>query len=898
MATERIDIIVNEKGSRVVRRNFEGLGRSAKGADVAVRLLNRTLGLVASAVGIRQVQQMVDTYTNLQNRLRQVTTGTANLAAVTSNLFDIANRTRSSYEGTAELYARVALATKELGVSQRELLTFTERVNQAIILSGASAQEASAGLIQLSQGLASGTLRGDELRSVLEQLPAVADVIAKHLRVTRGELRQMGADAKITTDVVLAAFRNAENISADFANTVPTIGQAFTVLNNQLIKFIGETDQAYGVSNKLATAIIALSNNIDLLAKSLVVLGAALAPLLIRSALPRLLTIVSSLWRLIAMNPIGLLITALTGAAAKFIIFNDEYDEFLKSAGKTAGAMARVTAAFSGARAYIEKAWENFPEWFAGIIDQGVTKAIQALSKLGTKLAETTVNDAKQGKKILDFFGIPTPEYAERALKVAEGDYKKVLEKTLNFELPKDALNRTNKSLDSAAMAFKQTYLQTLSDMSADINSAQDELLGGGGGGGNRNIVDPKAVERFQRELRQLLDQIDPVEAAWRQWEEAQVTLNQAFAVGALDLSNYDEIMSKAYKTFEDSIFPVQALTREMDRQAELLQQEASLRERNQQLYAIEDQLRRSLTEKERQELDTRLRRIQLLQIEADILDSINQPATNYRDTVKALNGLLNTGAISLDQYNQKLDQSRIEMLELDRTIGGGVSRGLLKLRTEFTDLSQLAETTLTNAFKGAEDALVQFVTTGKASFSDLVNSILEDLVRLSIRQSITGPLAQMLGNFAGSWFGGSTAMNAMQGPGFTGLSGSTATNGYGLMPAFANGGDMTVGGSGGVDSQLVSFRATPGERVYVRKAGERDPTDGGMSVAMNVIIHNNANANVRAEETRDDSGQPQLEVFVDQVEDQLASRVRRGQGSLLPAMSEKLGVSSKPINR
>src|SRR5690606_2602352 len=98
-----------------------------------------------------------------------VTTGTENLTTVTSRLFDVANRTRSSFEGTANLYARVALATKELGIGQQELLTFTERVNQAIILSGASAQEAQAGLIQLSQGLASGALRGDELRSVLEQ---------------------------------------------------------------------------------------------------------------------------------------------------------------------------------------------------------------------------------------------------------------------------------------------------------------------------------------------------------------------------------------------------------------------------------------------------------------------------------------------------------------------------------------------------------------------------------------------------------------------------------------------------------------------------------------------------------------------------------------------------------
>ena len=185
MATFPIDVVVNpgpaQRGARKVEQTLGRVERSAGNMGDAI---NRALGFLGVAGGIAGITQatrglveLVDTFTNVQNRLRTVTNGTAELAEATDQLFAIAQRTRSSFETTAELYARVGLASRELGISQQQTLEFTESLNQAVILSGASATEAQAGLIQLSQGLASGALRGDELRSVLEQLPVVSDVI-------------------------------------------------------------------------------------------------------------------------------------------------------------------------------------------------------------------------------------------------------------------------------------------------------------------------------------------------------------------------------------------------------------------------------------------------------------------------------------------------------------------------------------------------------------------------------------------------------------------------------------------------------------------------------------------------------------------------------------------------
>lgn len=277
MGTERIDIVITEQGSRVVRRNLEDIGSSARGASSGVDFLKRALMGLGAYMSAREVIELMDTYTGLQNRLRATGLEAQALATVYRELLGISNDTRSSLEGSVELYARLSLAARDLGVSQRGVLNFTKSLNQAILLSGASGQEAQAGLIQLSQGLASGTLRGDELRSVLEQLPAVADVIAKELKVTRGELRFMGEQGKITADVVLRAFRNAKDeLENRFAKSVPTVSQSFQVLKNNVIDAVGELDKRLGLSSGISVALLGLASNTKELSEALVNLSKVL----------------------------------------------------------------------------------------------------------------------------------------------------------------------------------------------------------------------------------------------------------------------------------------------------------------------------------------------------------------------------------------------------------------------------------------------------------------------------------------------------------------------------------------------------------------------------------------------------------------------------------------------
>jgi tape measure domain-containing protein len=228
--------------------------------------MRNALFVLGGAGILTALARQVDMLTNMENRLRLTTKGTANLEAVQSKLFQVAKNSRSSFEAVGEIYTRTALSVKNLGRSQQEVIDFTESLSKATIISGASAREAHAAMIQLGQGMASNTLRGDELRSVLEQLPFVADVIAKHLKITRGELREFGKAGKISAETVLDAFKESrEEIDKLFANTVPTISQAFSFLETSWLQMLSEFNKATEASEIFSRSIIFLADNLNII---------------------------------------------------------------------------------------------------------------------------------------------------------------------------------------------------------------------------------------------------------------------------------------------------------------------------------------------------------------------------------------------------------------------------------------------------------------------------------------------------------------------------------------------------------------------------------------------------------------------------------------------------------
>lgn len=239
---------------------FDGFRDGARQAVTAVKALAAS---VAGIAGFASFIRIADQAATLNARLKLATKSQEEFNTAYEGTFDIAQRTRSSLEATVTLYARLERSTRDLAVTQSELLELTETINQAAQLSGGGAS-AEAALFQLSQGLASGTLRGEELNSVLEQAPRLAEALAAGLDIPIGKLREFATQGKVTSEAIVRALKDQrEAIDAEFKQLPKTISGSFTQLQNSITRFIGEADRANGASATIAGAIETLANNID-----------------------------------------------------------------------------------------------------------------------------------------------------------------------------------------------------------------------------------------------------------------------------------------------------------------------------------------------------------------------------------------------------------------------------------------------------------------------------------------------------------------------------------------------------------------------------------------------------------------------------------------------------------
>jgi tape measure domain-containing protein len=248
---------------------FDKLSRSMGGFNRVAGIAAGYFTITAIAGLAKEIVKVADAYTNVSSRL-QVATGSYELAAqAQEKLFAVSQKTRVSFTETSDLFSKLTTSTQSLNISQDRLVNITATVNKAITLSGASATASQAALVQFGQGLASGTLRGEELNSILEQTPALAKALADGLGVPVGALKQLGSEGKITSDKIIEAFEKvASSVDKDFAKVATTVDSSMTVLKNSLGKAINQANETTGATNNIATAILELSAEIDDFTKS------------------------------------------------------------------------------------------------------------------------------------------------------------------------------------------------------------------------------------------------------------------------------------------------------------------------------------------------------------------------------------------------------------------------------------------------------------------------------------------------------------------------------------------------------------------------------------------------------------------------------------------------------
>lgn len=258
MAVIQDTLRLNDDYSRVLRDYINNLTRAsnaARGGSASNRLygnsassaarqtsslvseLHSLAGAFLGIQGVKALTWLSDTMTSITARLDMMNDGLQTTEELNRMIYESAQRSRGSYQQTANLVAKLGTLAGDAFSSNQEIIAFAEQLNKQMALSGTTTQEAQAAMLQLTQGLASGTLRGEELNSVLEQTPMIAQSIAKYMGVNTGEMRELASEGAITADVVKnAMFAAADEVNAKFEQMPMTWGQVWASMQNTAIQ--------------------------------------------------------------------------------------------------------------------------------------------------------------------------------------------------------------------------------------------------------------------------------------------------------------------------------------------------------------------------------------------------------------------------------------------------------------------------------------------------------------------------------------------------------------------------------------------------------------------------------------------------------------------------------------
>ncbi|EKC7176152.1 phage tail tape measure protein [Cronobacter sakazakii] len=230
-------------------------------------------GAFAGAFATGQLIHYADTWNQLNGRLRLASSSAQDFTTAQQSLMSISQRTGTSFEANANLYSRIAQSLRDAGYASADVANVTETVATSLKLSGASTEEASSVITQLSQALGSGVLRGEEFNAIMESGGRLAKFLADSLNTTVGGLRNMANNGELTTDRIVPLLTNVAQLRKEFDTLPASISGSAQKVENAFMAWVGGANDATGASAALAGVLNGLANNIDNVAAA----GAVLA---------------------------------------------------------------------------------------------------------------------------------------------------------------------------------------------------------------------------------------------------------------------------------------------------------------------------------------------------------------------------------------------------------------------------------------------------------------------------------------------------------------------------------------------------------------------------------------------------------------------------------------------
>jgi lambda family phage tail tape measure protein len=501
------------------KEQADALADSMRKAGKASDDLGSSLGRIAAIAAAGAIATLVsgvialsDEYTVLQNKLRTVTDGQAELDAKTEETFALAQRLRSEWSATAQVYGRISRSTKELGLSEAQVMTITENLTKAIKVSGATANETKSVLLQLGQAFGSGKLNGDEFRSVMENATEVGNVLADSLGVTRGQLKGLSSAGRITSEVLARAFLQPHRVFEEFSSSVPTFAERFTMLRNAATKSVGEWAKSSALMAALGKTIEFAAEHVEVLIRAAAALGVLLTGALVAYAIPKAIVAFHALTAAMMANPwiaaataISVLAVALSGLGGELEkIDRKQLGEIIANKDQDGNAMFAYAARTEEISEVVKEATANAKQ---------LEKAMQAV-----------FDEIRHGNTI-----IGQMEEKVRAASSAI-DVVKSIQKM---------------SLSTVPALIDAVTTSTLKNVDRLVKQAEEAK---------------RAFEALKRETEQLVSASDPMTAKVLEWNKAEETLGRALKAKLITLEEQNKVLDATYDRIFDAPRTTEAL--------------------------------------------------------------------------------------------------------------------------------------------------------------------------------------------------------------------------------------------------------------------------------------------------------------------------------------------------
>ena len=900
------------KDQRRVATETQKVSGTLSEMGAKVRAVAAAVGVFVAATKLLSMAKLADEVRMLAARV-QVAAGSIEAGAqAMRELEAISIRTRSSIEANADVFSRLNQSILQMGGTQRDTLQLTELLGKGIAASGAKGQEAEAAMRQFGQAMGTGKLSGDELNSMMENSQYLMQKLAQGLGVPIGALKKLGADGKLTADVLLKAFEKmSAQIDEDFSKLPPTIESAAVVAKDAAARLAKAIDDVSNTSAAMTGVLKGAGSALDALAAEITGAGDASDELGRNKAI--------SEWASTSVTAMSYLIGAADTVWQTISVLGRNVAFVFKGIGTEIGGIGAQVAAvmrgdFAGAAAIGDQMKADAAERRREL--EAADAATLNRQNYGEAMRQRLEKkpETKSAPSGVQFSSLTPPADPEVQKRLDGMRDEVALLKLTGVERAK--LQATQK-LGSGATPGEQELAKKFAAEKYMLEQAQKKQTDLDKGGASRAKEQKAQAESYLKNLDQQAARTDQMTASQRLQYDLKTG---AVVLSGQELKKAQELASTidaAKKSEEARVIAAGLVNAELTAQRDLMVQIDSY---TQNLAGM------TMSDRALQDMQGRL------QITEAYLGRIRSLEDQQRNAL-ASNSDPNKEAVIRKQYDdqiavQKEFQSKA-LAEFDKYVVArntkqedwttGAQKAYSNYLESARNAAEQAQNLFERGFQGMEDALVKFAQTGKLDFKSLADSIIADLIRIQVRQQMVsamggskgdGLFGMLMSGVTSLIGGGSTAAAAPSAYNLTSASNYSGGGlGLQLSGGRANGGGVGAGKMYEVNEDGDPELLSVGNKQLLMMAGQSGSVTplGGMDVAkvpspegrggswaapvinMKFI---NAPSQPEVKQRQGAGGSFDVEVIFKQFEDRIGDGIANGSGTPYRALKGRFGLS------